>query len=164
LLNDNIKAQEILVIDDKGEKLGAISKQEALDLAKAKGLDLYLVSPNSNPPVGKIVDYGHLRYEKEKKLKEAKRSSKHGNVKKVLKFSLRIGDHDYNVRKSHGKKFLEKGYRVQAIVIFRGREMTHRNLGEAMLARFIKDMAEYGSVETQSKGDRDVSAIIVPLK
>lgn len=153
-----------MVIDDQGEKLGIKSKQEALDLAKERGLDLYVVSPNSNPPVAKIVDYGHLRYEKEKKLKEAKKSGKQGNVKKVLKFSLRIGSHDYNVRKKHGEEFLKKGYKVHAVVIFRGREMAHRELGDALLERFIKDMEEVGSVESRSKGERDVSAIIVPLK
>lgn len=152
------------MIDDLGEKLGVKSKEDALALAKDKGLDLYVVSPNSSPPVAKIVDYGHLRYEKEKKLKEAKKSGKQGNVKKVLKFSLRIGDHDYNVRRRHGEEFLKKGYKVHATVIFRGREMAHRELGDALLDRFIEDMKEFGTVESKSKGERDVSAIIVPLK
>ncbi len=154
----------MLVITDDGDKIGPISKEEAIKMAKDIGLDLFLVSPNSSPAVAKIVDYGHLKYEREKKQKEARKSGRHSNVKKVLKFSLKIGEHDYDVRVKHGIQFLEKGFRVQATVIFRGREMSHRELGVALLERIIKDLEEYGAVESRANGARDLSAVLVPLK
>jgi len=153
-----------LVIDDEGNKQGVLKTEAALSLAKEKSLDLVLVAPDGKPPVAKILDYGHYKYEKDKKQKESKKSGRTSNIKKVLKFSLKIGTHDYNVRRKRGEDFLKKGYKVQGSVIFRGREMAHRDLGDIMIERFIKDMEEFGVVESKSSGPRDVSVFLAPIK
>jgi translation initiation factor IF-3 len=127
----------LILITDDGERV-SISKEEALARAQDQGLDLFLVSPNIEPPVAKILDYGHYRYEKEKKLKESrkKNNQKSGSVLKELKLTPRIGGHDFNVRVKRAREFMSKGYKVKLTVFFKCREGSHPQLGHEMIARF----------------------------
>ncbi len=151
LLNDGIRHAQVKLITETGEQI-LMSKSEALARAKDVGLDLFLVSPTAEPPIAKILDYGHYRYDKEKKLKEArkKNNQKAVNIVKELKLTPRIGLHDFNVRVKHGREFLEKGYKVKITVFFKGREETHPELGKVLILKFLDQVGDLGWTETPS--------------
>lgn len=164
LLNKGIRVSEVLLISDEGEKK-VISKDDALAIAEEQGLDLFLVSPNSSPPVAKILDYGHYRYEKEKKQKDGKKAI---NVIKELKLTPRIGEHDFQVRFRRAQEFLGKGYKVKLTVFFKGREATHPDIGEGLVKRFIQDLDGLGEKENPDEIlrliGRTMSTMIIPSK
>jgi len=165
-LNQHIRAENVKLILDDGTQV-VLSKDEALARARDEGLDLFLVSPNSEPPVAKILDYGHYRYEKEKKQKDAhKKSNNKSNVLKELKLTPRIGQHDFDVRLRHGRVFLGKGYKVKLTVFFKGREGTHPELGHALIAEYLEKIADLGWTDspTLTPGllGRQMSIVIVP--
>lgn len=148
LINEEIRANEVRLIREDGAQAGVVSFGEALNFAAAVGMDLVLVSPKDVvPPVCKILNYGQMRYEQNKKDKKAKRHAKATAVVKELKISASISTHDYDVRVNQAKRFLEKGYKVKVLVQFRGREVTHADLGIAMLKRFGEALANLGVVE-----------------
>ncbi|MDR2432061.1 MAG: translation initiation factor IF-3 [Candidatus Margulisbacteria bacterium] len=166
LLNQHIRAVTVKLILDNGEQV-VLAKEEALARAKDLDLDLFLVSPNSEPPVAKILDYGHYRYEKEKKQKDAhKKSNNKSNVLKELKLTPRIGQHDFEVRLRHGREFLGKGYKVKLTVFFKGRESTHPELGHNLIAEYLAKIADLGWTDspTLTPGllGRQMSIVIVP--
>jgi translation initiation factor IF-3 len=148
-LNEGIRHAQVKLITETGEQI-LMSKSEALARAKDFGLDLFLVSPTAEPPIAKILDYGHYRYDKEKKQKEArkKNNQKAVNIVKELKLTPRIGAHDFNVRVKHGREFLEKGYKVKITVFFKGREDTHPELGQELIFRFLEQVGDLGWTET----------------
>jgi len=165
-LNQHIRAENVKLILDDGTQV-VLSKDEALARARDEELDLFLVSPNSEPPVAKILDYGHYRYEKEKKQKDAhKKSNNKSNVLKELKLTPRIGQHDFDVRLRHGREFLGKGYKVKLTVFFKGREGTHPELGHALIAEYLEKIADLGWTDspTLTPGllGRQMSIVIVP--
>src|SRR5699024_11968417 len=127
-VNEKIRAREVRLIDASGEQLGVKSKQEALEIAQKRELDLVLVAPNAKPPVCRNMDYGKYRFEQQKKEKEARKKQRVINVKEV-RFSPGIGEHDFNTKLKQAQKFLEKGDKVKAAVRFRGRAITHKDLG-----------------------------------
>ncbi len=116
------------VIDEDGQQLGVLSKKEALELANEKGLDLIEVSPNADPPVAKIVDWGKYNYQRTKQLQKQKRTSKASELKQ-MRFGLKIGDHDLGVKLKKVTKFLEDGHKVKITIFYRGREMAHKDIG-----------------------------------
>src|SRR5213075_3286663 len=126
-MNERIRAREVRVIDDDGQ-VGVMPPFEALKLARAKGLDLVEISPNANPPVCKIQDYGKFLYEQEKRERANKKSQKTITVKEA-KFRINVDDHDFETKKNHVINWLSEGHKVKATIFFRGREMTHRDLG-----------------------------------
>ncbi len=146
LLNQGIKINEMLVITTSGEKV-KLTKENAIKMAQEEGLDLLLVSPNANPPVAKILDYGHYKYAREKKNKDSKKQSQKGNVIKELKLTPRIGSHDFMVRVKRGREFLSKGFKIKLTVFFKGREATHLDLGYEMIERFLKEIEDLGWAE-----------------
>jgi len=165
-LNQHIRAESVKLILDDGQQ-EVLSKSEALERAKDAGLDLFLVSPGSEPPVAKILDYSRYRYEKEKKQKDAhKKSNNKSNVLKELKLTPRIGQHDFNVRLRHGREFLAKGYKVKLTVFFKGREGTHPELGHRLIAEYLEKIADLGWTDspTLTPGllGRQMSIVIVP--
>jgi translation initiation factor IF-3 len=145
-----IRIPEIRVIDDEGEQLGVMATQEALRLAEEKGLDLVEVSPTARPPVCRIMDYGKYKYERNKKLKESKKKQHVVQVKEV-KFRPKTEEHDYQFKKRHAEDFLKKGNKVKFTVIFRGRELDHKELGFKMLKRAETDLSEVGEVERPAR-------------
>ena len=136
------------IIGNKGEQIGIVPIDKALELAKSENLDLLLISNQSNPPVCKIVDFGQFKYEQQKKEKRSKKNSK-VQVTKELKLSPKISSNDYNVRLTNGIKFLKKGYNIKVLVFFKGREMTHPEIGKDLLKRFKDDIIQFGDEITK---------------
>jgi translation initiation factor IF-3 len=132
--------------------------------AKALGLDLVLVSPSADPPVCKVIDYGEYTYQEKKKKNEAKKKQHRIEIKEV-KFRPNTDQHDYDFKKNHALRFLTEGNKVKATVFFRGREITHANLGEKLIFRLAKDLSELGDVEGRPRLEgRMMHVIIAPKK
>jgi len=127
-----------------------LTPDEARSMADAKGLDLVEVAPTARPPVCRIMDYGKFRYEQSKKAQEARKKQKTVQVKEV-KFRPKIDEHDYNFKKNHAVRFLTADDKVKATVMFRGREVTHPEIGEQILSRLREDLAELAEVERPPK-------------
>ncbi|MDQ0298607.1 translation initiation factor IF-3 [Salibacterium salarium] len=149
-VNDGIRAREVRLIDSNGEQLGVKSKNEALDLAQNADLDLVLVAPNAKPPVCRIMDYGKYRFEQQKKEKEARKKQTVINVKEV-RLSPNIEEHDFNTKLRNARKFLTKGDKVKAAIRFRGRMITHSDIGKKVLERMAEECGDIASVETKPK-------------
>ena len=163
-VNERIRAKEVLVIDSNGTKLGVMPTLKALQLAKEQGLDLVEVSPNANPPVCRIMDYGKYKYQQQKKMHEAKKKQKTIEVKTV-KVRPRTDEHDLQVRIKQTRKFLEKGNKVKAVVMFRGREQAHLELGEAQLMKIYEAVQDIAEIEKKPKKEgRDMIMILAPKK
>ncbi len=146
LINEQIRLSEVQLISDSGEKLGIMSSKEALDLAIQKNLDLVLVSPNGNPPVCKIMNYGKYKFEQAKREKEAKKKQKSLEVKE-LRVTPNTEEHDFNFKLKNARKFLESGSKVKITVRFRGRELNYVKLGEDVLNRFIEELSDIATPE-----------------
>lgn len=146
LINDQIRFNEVQVISDTGEKLGVMSSRAAIDIASQKDLDLVLVSPNSNPPVCKIMNYGKYKFEQSKREKEAKKKQKALEVKE-LRVTPNTEEHDFNFKVKNARKFLESGSKVKITVRFRGRELNYVKLGEDILNRFIEELSDIATPE-----------------
>lgn len=138
------------VIDENDEQLGILSTKEAILKAKEKGLDLVEVSPTTNPPVCKFLDYGKYLY-RQSKIDHKHRVKQRTNEVKEIRLSPRISEHDLQTKANQAQKFLEKGARVKVNVIFKGRELSHIDIGEEKLNLFIKMLIEVASVETEAK-------------
>ncbi len=152
-----------MVIGDNGEQIGLKSLDDALTIAETFGLDLVLVSPNANPPVARILDYGKYRFEMQKKEKEQRKNQKIVSVKEV-RLSPSIEDHDYQTKLRAAIKFLSNGDKVKASIRFKGRAITHKELGRDVLIDFIEDTKEYSTVESQPKMDgRSMYIMLAPL-
>ncbi|MDE0016616.1 translation initiation factor IF-3 [Candidatus Poribacteria bacterium] len=160
--NYQIRAKEILVIDHENKQLGVMSPRDALQRAEEVGLDLVEVSPNANPPVCKIMDYGKYQYEKNKRAREA-RKKQTKVVLKGMQFRPDTAEHDYQFKKRHVEDFLKNGWKVRATVRFRGREMLHTELGNNLLSRLKDDLEEIADVEQPPRMEtRMMSMILTP--
>jgi len=136
------------VIDQDGKQIGVLSKAEALAAAKEQGLDLVEISPNANPPVVKIIDWGKFNYLRTKQQQKSKRSTRSTDVKQ-MRFGLKIGDHDFEVKRRKITDFLGGGHKVKISVVFRGRELAHKDLGFKMATRIIDSFGDNIAVEQQ---------------
>jgi len=162
-VNDRIRAPEIRLIGAEGENLGVQPPRRAMELAEQAGLDLVEISPNANPPVCKIMDFGKFKYEQQKRESEARKKQKIIEVKEV-KFRPGTDIHDYDVKMRNVLKFLEKGDKVKITLRFRGREMAHQNLGRELLERVADDVKELGKVENMPKMEgRQMIMMIGPV-
>jgi translation initiation factor IF-3 len=135
-LNGAIRAPELRVIDEGGKQLGILSKNEALKLAEEQELDLVEISPDAQPPVAKIINWGKYNYQRTKQLQKSKRSTKSLDVKQI-RFGLKISDHDLGVKLNKVTKFLEEGHKVKIVIFYRGRELAHKDLGFKLADRVI---------------------------
>jgi translation initiation factor IF-3 len=163
-MNEKIRAYELRVLGDDGEQLGILSREEALEIADDKGLDLVLVSPNAKPPVAKIMDYGKHKYELEKKKKEDRKNQKTIDVKEV-KFSCKIADGDIAYKVKHAREFLEAGKHVKLRVFLRGREMANPEWGIDVLKRVWPMLEDVGNLEQDARRDgRYINMYVTPLK
>nr|WP_279391752.1 translation initiation factor IF-3 [Shimia aestuarii] len=151
------------MIGADGDNVGVVTPREALSMAEEAGLDLVEISPNANPPVCKIMDYGKFKYEQQKRESEARKKQTTIQVKEV-KFRPNTDTHDYEVKMRNVLKFLEKGDKVKVTLRFRGREMAHQNLGRELLLRVAEDTKEIGKVENMPKMEgRQMIMMIGPL-
>ncbi|WP_036243049.1 MULTISPECIES: translation initiation factor IF-3 [Megasphaera] len=149
-INEQIRAREVRVVSDTNEQLGVMSLRSALQIAEERRLDLVEVATNAKPPVCRIMDYGKYRYEQQKREKEAKKKQKVLTLKEV-KLRPNIEDHDFNVKKKAAEKFLGEGSKVKVTIMFRGREMSHPELGRNLLIRFADELKELAHVEKEPK-------------
>ena len=149
-INGQIRAKEVQLISETGEKLGMVPLSRALDLAGEKKLDLVLVSPNSQIPVCKIMNYGKYKFEQSKKEKEAKKKQKVQETKE-LRITPNIEEHDFGFKAKNARKFLEDGNKVKITVRFRGRELNNVKMGEDVLNQFISELRRYISSRKETK-------------
>ena len=138
------------MIDEEGTQLGIMPPQQAIEIARGKGLDLVEIAPQAQPPVCRIVNFGKFQYEQKKKQKEARAKQTFITVKEI-KFRPGTDEHDYEFKKNNATRLLQEGDKVKATVHFRGREITHKELGFALLQRLEQDLAEVGTVEVRPK-------------
>lgn len=163
-VNEQIRVPKIRLVDENGEMAGVVTVQEGLRRAEAAGLDLVEVSPNAEPPVCKILNYGKYKYEMQKKAAEAKKKQKVIEIKEI-KIRPTIEEHDYEVKLRNAKRFLEDEDKVKVTLRLRGREMAHIDLAMQVLQRFKADLAELAKVEQEPKLEgKQAVMMLVPLK
>ena len=164
MINEEIRDKEVRLIDENGEQLGVVSGQDAMKLAMEKNLDLVKIAPQSKPPVCKIMNYGKYRFDQVKKEKEAKKKQKTMEIKEV-RLSPNIDEHDLNTKLKNAAKFLEKGDKVKVSVRFRGREMTHTEIGKEVLEQFAKGISEVGAIDKAPKMEgRSMVMFLMPKR
>ena len=162
-INERISNPEIRLIGAEGENVGLVSPNRGIEMAEAVGLDLVEISPNANPPVCKIMDFGKFKYEQQKRESEARKKQKIIEIKEV-KFRPGTDTNDYDVKMRNVYKFLTNGDKVKITLRFRGREMAHLNLGRELLERVSEDVKELGKVENMPKMEgRQMIMMIGPL-
>ena len=162
-INGQIKAKEVQLISDNGEKLGMLPIARALEIAEEKKLDLVLVSPNAQVPVCKIMNYGKYKFEQAKKEKEAKKKQKIQETKE-LRITPNIEEHDFGFKAKNAKKFIEDGNKVKITVRFRGRELNNVKMGENVLNDFAKELEDVAVVEKAPKLEGKNMLIILAKK
>ena len=162
-INGQIKAKEVQLISDNGEKLGMLPIARALEIAEEKKLDLVLVSPNAQVPVCKIMNYGKYKFEQAKKEKEAKKKQKIQETKE-LRITPNIEEHDFGFKAKNAKKFIEDGNKVKITVRFRGRELKNVKMGENVLNDFAKELEDVAVVEKAPKLEGKNMFIILAKK
>ncbi|MDT8435701.1 MAG: translation initiation factor IF-3 [Gemmatimonadota bacterium] len=161
-VNERIRISPVRLIGEDGEQVGIVPTDEARSLAAERGLDLVEVAPNSRPPVCRIMDYGKYKYEQARKAKEAKKRQ-HTITVKEIKMRPKIEEHDYGFKLRHARRFLEEGDKVKFTLRFRGREMTHPELGERVLNRIKDELAELVTVESDIRMEgRQMSMLVAP--
>ncbi len=162
LINEEIRDKELRVIDNEGNMLGVMSLEEALALASEKNLDLVNISPNANPPVCKILDYGKYRYDLQKKEKEAKKKQKQTQVKEI-RLSTFIEEHDISVKAATAAKFLKDGDKVKVSLRFRGREKDYASTGFEVMRKFSEFISEAGNIEKKPEFEgRSLIMVVTP--
>jgi translation initiation factor IF-3 len=162
-VNGKIRAREVRVIAVDGKQLGVLSLSEALNLARASGVDLVEIAPTATPPVCRVVDYGKYRYEQAKKEKESKKHQ-HASTVKEVQLSPRIDPHDLGVKTDHAVDFLCEDMKVKVTLKFRGREMQHTEFGFQVIKKFLENIAPYGHPDFQPKLiGKGINVMISPL-
>jgi translation initiation factor IF-3 len=162
-VNNKIRAREVRVIGDNQQQLGVMSLNEALAMARQRGVDLVEIAAAANPPVCRLVDYGKFRYEQSKKDKESKKHQ-HANRVKEIQLSANIDPHDFGVKLTHAIDFLCEDMKVKITLRFRGREMAHQEFGFGQVQRFIKDLTPFGHPDSAPKLiGKGINVMISPL-
>ena len=163
-MNHEIRVPRVLVISDRGEKLGEFMTRDAVELAQAQGLDLIEVAPNARPPVCRLGDYGKMKYEKKKRDKESKAKAHQVQVKEV-KLRPKTDEHDLAVKVRNTTKFLEAGNKVKITVRFRGREHAHRDIGRDQCMRIFEEVKEISRIESPPAMEgRQMSMMLGPVR
>ena len=162
-INEEIRAREVRVVADEGEQLGIMSGRDALNLALERHMDLVEIAPNAKPPVCRIMDYGKYRYEQQKREKEARKKQKTFDIKEV-KLRPGIEDHDFDVKFKNAVRFLEDGDKVKITIMFRGRELSHPELGEVLLIKMAKQLEDLAIIERAAKLEGKNMIMIVSPK
>lgn len=159
-INEAIRADELRVIGSTGEQLGIMSRQEAIALAESAGVDLVEISPNADPPVAKVIDWGKYQYQKMKEQQKNRKSSKQGELKQ-MRFGLKIGAGDLEIKLRKIRAFLADGNKVRIQIFYRGREMAHKELGYDMINRIINELEDEAVMEQQPQmAGRNLSVVV----
>ena len=163
-VNETIRVPQVRLIDDDGAQIGVKSRDEALEYAWAKNLDLVEVAPDANPPVCRVMDYGKYRYDQEQKQKLARKHQSTITIKEI-KLRPKIDPHDYATKKGHVVRFLRQRDKVKVTIMFRGREMSHPERGRALLERLAEDVSELGVIESAPIQDgRNMVMLLAPVR
>ena len=162
-INEEIRDKEVRLVSAEGEQLGIMSARDALEKAEEAGLDLVKISPNAVPPVCKLMDYGKFKFEQTKREKEAKKNQRVVEIKEV-RMSPNIDSNDFNVKLRNAQKFLADGDRVKVTIRFRGREMTHTEIGRDLLLKFAEECAEVATLDKEPKLDGRHMSIFLASK
>jgi len=161
-INEEIRSKEVQLIDATGDNKGVVDIQTAMGMAEAAGLDLVEISPNNNPPVCKILDFGKYKFQAQKKAAEARKKQKVVEIKEI-KLRPMIDDHDYDVKMRAMQRFFEEGDKVKITLRYRGREMAHQEIGTKLLDKVKADVAEYAKVEQDARFEgRQVVMVLAP--
>ena len=163
-INERIRVPEVRLIDEEGNQVGIVPTDQALQQATEKDLDLVEVAPDARPPVARLLDYSKYRYEQEQKAKQARKHQQQVNVREI-KLRPKIADHDYETKKGHVERFLNKKDKVKVTIMFRGREQAHPERGRALLDRLNEDLGDLATVEQapQQEG-RNMHMVLAPGK
>jgi translation initiation factor IF-3 len=163
-INERIRVPEVRLIGEDGEQVGVVSRDEALRYAQSKDLDLVEVAAEARPPVVRVLDYSKYKYEQEQKAKAARKHQKQVTVREI-KLRPKIAENDYETKRGHVIRFLEHSDRVKVTIMFRGRETTHPERGEALLMRLADDVAELGTIEQRPSLDgRNMTMLLSPTR
>lgn len=161
-VNESIRVREVRLVSDTGEQLGIVPIKEALQISLEKNLDLVEVAPSAKPPVCRMMDYGKFRFEQNKREKEARKKQKIISVKEV-KMRPNIDEHDFQVKARNARKFLVSGDKVKLTIMFRGRQITHPELGERLSLKLAEQLSDISTVEKTPKVEgRNMVTIFVP--
>jgi translation initiation factor IF-3 len=161
-MNEEIRVREVRLIDENGQNLGVVPIADALARAAAAGLDLVEISPDANPPVAKVLDYGKFKYQEQKKAAEARKRQKIVEIKEI-KMRPSIDDHDYDVKMRSMKRFFDDGDKVKVTLRFRGRELSHQELGWQVLQRVKADTEPHAKVESEPRMEgRQMVMVLAP--
>ena len=161
-INEEIGAPELRVVDAAGAPLGILTRKDALRIASERELDLVEIAPQANPPVCKIIDYGKFIYEQQKREKQQKKTQTQTTLKEV-RFKAGTDTHDFDFKTRHAREFLTEGHKVKATVMFKGREILHKELGEVLLQRFIDALADVSKVDQPMKMEgRFLGVLLAP--
>ncbi|QBQ04683.1 translation initiation factor IF-3 [Sporosarcina pasteurii] len=161
-VNQGIRAREVRLIDQNGEQLGIKSRNEALEIASRVNLDLVLVAPKAKPPVARVMDYGKFKFEQQKREREVRRNQKVINLKEV-RLSPTIDEHDFQTKLRNAIRFLQNGDKVKASIRFRGRAITHKEIGQRVLDRFAEECKELATIEQRPKMEgRSMFLVLAP--
>jgi translation initiation factor IF-3 len=163
MINEEIRAKELRVIDTDGEQLGVMSREEALALSEEKKLDLVCIAPKAAPPVCKILDYGKHRFNEQKKARESKKKQ-HVTEIKPLRLSPVIDDHDFDTKLKHARSWIEDGQKVKVDMKFRGRMITRKEVGETVMKRFIEQISDIAVVDKQPSMEGNTMSVVLSPK
>jgi translation initiation factor IF-3 len=163
-INERIRVPEVRLIGEDGQQVGVVKRDDALLYAQERDLDLVEVAPQARPPVCRVLDYSKWKYQQEQKAKEARRHQQQVTIREI-KLRPKIADHDYETKKSHVERFLKHDDKVKVTIMFRGREMTHPERGEALLMRLADDVAGLGQIEQRPTQDgRNMIMMLGPTR
>jgi translation initiation factor IF-3 len=163
-INERIRIPEVRLIDEKGEQVGVVKVQDALNYARERDLDLVEIAPEARPPVCRVLDYSKYKYEQEQRRKAARKHQQQVTVRE-MKLRPKIATHDYETKKGHILRFLKQGQKVKVTIMFRGREMAHPERGEVLLRKVAEEIAEFGTVEQQPNQEgRNMTMVVAPVR
>ena len=163
-LNDEITAQELRVIDEDGSQLGILKRSEALRIADDREIDLIEIAPQANPPVCRLMNYGKFIYEQQKREKHQRKQLSQQQMKEI-RFKWRTAAHDFNFKTRHAKEFIKEGNKVKGVVMFRGREIMHQDVGVELLKKFVAEMSDVAKVDQDIKPEgKSLSVVLAPDK
>lgn len=163
-VNHQIRISPVRLVDEEGEQVGIVSIEDARNAAEQRGLDLVEVAPQARPPVVRIMDYGKYKYEQARKARESKKKQHQVKVKEI-KLRPKIEEHDINFKAGHARRFLGEGNKVKLTMRFRGREMTHTELGQEVLEQFFDMISDVGQVEEEPRMEgRNMTMVLAPKR
>jgi translation initiation factor IF-3 len=161
-INEQIRVRQVRLVDDEGKQVGVVDTKEAMRMATERNMDLVMVSPNTVPPVCRLLDYGRFRFEQQQQEKEARKRARSQDVKSI-KLRVKIGSGDFDTKLNHVKRFLKEGHKVKVTIMFRGRERTHPELGENLLKRVAEELREIAIVESApNMMGMDMNMLVAP--